>query len=377
MLYRPLRFTTKQKVKYTIDEINGLQKIEDPNGNTIDVTPNGLVSSTGAALTFERDAAGRIVKIIEPDASPTDGNPPGVLQYVYDTNGNLVQFIDQTNSVTQYFYENPAFPHYLTKIQDPLGRAVIRNVFDNNGRLIGVCDANGNPATLAGCDQFDPDAIAKTQTIVNARGFRTDLFLDERGNILRERRFLDGSTVLETVRTYDANNNLLSETDPQGNVKTYTYDSQGNVLSQTEGGRTTSATYNACNQILTQTDSGGNTTTYEYDATGCLVRFVKDAANNQTEYRYNAAGQVTDMIDAVGNHWRWQYDGAGFLQSMTDPSNKTATFSYNGAGDLLSQTDRNGRRIDFAYDSAHHPVRETWDTSPARVTATATTRLDN
>lgn len=356
-------FTTKEKMKYTLDELNGLQKIEDANGNTLDVTLNGLVSSTGVTLTFERDAAGRITKIIEPG-----GVGAGALRYVYDASGNLIQFIDQENHVTRYFYEVPAFPHYLTKIQDPLGRPVIRNVFDNNGRLIGVCDANGNPATLAGCDQFDSNATAKTQTIVNARGFRTDLFLDERGNVLRERHILENGSTLETVRTYDANNNLLTETDPQGNVKTYTYDSRGNQLTRTEGGRTTTYTYNTCNQVLTEKDPANNVTTNTYDSTGCLLRFVKDTLNNQTEYRYNAAGQVTDMIDAVGNPWRWQYDGAGFLQSMTDPSNKTATFHSNAAGELEYQIDRNGRRIDFAYDNAHRPVRESWDTSPARVT---------
>ena len=83
--YNPRTYvlTTKERVKYTIDEVDGLKKIEDANGNTIVVSPTGLVSSTGASVTFLRDGAGRITKIVEPD-DPGDSNPPGELDYEYD-----------------------------------------------------------------------------------------------------------------------------------------------------------------------------------------------------------------------------------------------------------------------------------------------------
>lgn len=367
--YNPSLFTltTKEGLKYEIDKIAGLKKITDSAGNTITVTPGGLISSTGVSVAFERDGQGRITKITEP------GTNPGLLRYVYDANGNLTSFTDQLGNATQYFYENTTFPNYLTKILDPLGRAVIRNVYNAAGQIIGQCDANGNPATLVGCATFAPNPGGKLQTVVNARGFKTDLFLDSRGNLLRERRWLDGSNFLDTIRAYDANGNTLTETDPAGNQKVFTYDAAGNKLSEKDPlNHITAYTYNACNQVLTHKDPAGNVTTYSYDATNCnLLRFVKDALNAVTEYRYNSRGLQSDFIDAVGSHWIWTYDGAGFVQSLTDPFGKATTFTFSSTGDLLTRIDRNSRRIDFEYDSAHYLTRETWDTVPPRVTTYA------
>ncbi len=359
--------TTKEKVKYTIDELEGLKHIEDANGNTLKFTPAGVESSTGVSLAFERDAAGRIKKVIEP-VEPGSSDPAPFLEYVYDASGNLTGFFDQMRHETEYFYEDGRFPHYLTRIVDPLGRPTIRSVFNDQGQLIGLCDANGDPATLLGCTKLAPDASAQQQTIVNARGFTTDLFLDARGNVLTERRWLDGTKFLDTVRTYDANDNLLTETDPEGNVKSFAYDLRGNQLTRTEGGRTTTFTYNACNQVLTEIDPATNLTKYDYDATGCLVRFVTNALNDITEYQYNPQGQVSDFIDANGVHWHWDYDSAGFLERMTDSLGKMATYDFSPAGDLLFRVDREGQRIDFDYDDAHRLKTETWDTTPPRVT---------
>lgn len=357
-------FKTKEGLKYEIDEIEGLKRISDTNGNTLDVTPTGLVSSTGVKVGFERDAQGRIAKIVEPTSTPSE---PRELKYTYDPIGNLIQFTDQANNATKYFYQQPQFPHYLTKIEDPLNRPIARNVFDNQGRLIGICDGNGDPATLNGCTKLEPNAAAKIQTIYNARGFRTDLILDERGNMLTERRWLDGTNYLDTVRTYDPNNNLLTETDPAGNVKEYTYDSRGNRKTEKVGGRTTTYTYNSCNKVSSVTDAASNLTTYIYDDR-CNLRFVEDALRNKTEYRYNAAGQRTEMIDAIGNRWEWAYDANSFLQSWTDPFGKAILFNFNSSGDLLYRIDRNNRRIDFRYDAVHRPANEIWATTPQRVT---------
>ncbi|HEX9001978.1 MAG TPA: putative Ig domain-containing protein, partial [Blastocatellia bacterium] len=350
--YNPDRYflKTKENITYEIDEIEGLKKVTDINGNTLTVTPTGITSSTGVSVAFERDAQNRITKITEPTSTPTD---PRELKYSYDANGNLTQFLDQMNNATKYSYGYTQFPNYLTRIEDPLNRAIARNVFDNQGRLIGVCDANGDVATLAGCVKLDPNAASSLQTIFNARGFRTDLILDDRGNVLTERRFLNGANFLDTVRTYDANNNMLTEKDPANNTKRFTYDTRGNVLTATDAGsRTTTYTYNTtCNKAASVTDPANNVTTYEYDDK-CNLRFVREPLNRTTEYRYNAQGQRTEMIPPLSGSWIWAYDGNGFLQSLTDPFGKATQFVFNGSGDLLSRTDRNNRRIEFEYDAA-------------------------
>ena len=50
-----------------------------------------------------------------------------------------------------------------------------------------------------------------------------------------------------------------------------TYDVHGNVVSETIGSKTTTSTYNADNQLLTQTDADNNLLTNTYDAFGNLT----------------------------------------------------------------------------------------------------------
>jgi RHS repeat-associated protein len=365
--YHPTNFVlqTKDHFQYTIDELAGLQQIKDPNGNTITVTSAGLTSSTGVSVPFTRDSQGRITSITGPGTGP---NPPKVT-YAYDpANGNLVSFGDQLGNQTQYFYENPSFPHYLTRVLDPLGRAVVRNVFDSGGHLIASCNADGNVTTLAGCTTYSQNAASLNQTIVSRRGFRTDFILDNQGNVLIERHFLDSTNFLETDRTYDAKNNMLTEKDPAGNITSYTYDSKGNVLTQTlPGNRKTTYTYASCNQIATETNPAGHVTTYQYDS-NCNLLSVADSLGNTSTYQYNSLGGLTAYIDAVGNQWNWTYDATGLLTKHTDPFGGATSYQYDAAGGLTSITDRNGRRIDYQYDAAHHETQETWNTTPPRVT---------
>ncbi len=403
-------FTTKEGVKYTIDEFDGLQHIEDANGNTIDVTPGGLISSTGVSLIFERNDDGFITEITEPE----DG---GKLNYVYDeVTGHLIEFRDQTYDPTEpaptrYHYEDLNFPNYLTGIEDPMGRDVIRSVFDDDGRLIAQCNADADmsnlpdpcaddpaPATPEGCTMFCFDSGSDLQTIINARGFRVDLFLDTRGNILRERHYMTDPAILdpddpacdphpcwvETQRAYDDNDNMLTESDPLESTWTFTYDERGNVLSKTDPSneRTWTYTYNECNKVLTECDPMNNCTAYTYggyvDAgdtcnagAGCgLLCSEEDPLDGVTTYRFNERGQVSDILyplDTEDHHRSFSYDGYGFPDGYTDQLGHSASMHFNRAGELEWVVDRNGSRIDFTYDDAHRLETETWDTEPPRV----------
>lgn len=354
---------TKEGFTYYITSGGGIRRMEDRNSNWMEITSTGVTTNTGQNIPFVRDAQGRLIEIGEPSPSP------GKFRYEYDAEGRLSAFLDPAGATTRFRYQNNSFPNYLTAIDDPLGRPVMRNLYDEAGRLIAQCDANGNPTTLAGCVRFDPNISTRTQTIYTARGFRTDLILDTRGNILNERRYTNSTQFLETVRTYDASNNLLTERDPAGNLKTFTYSARGNRLTETDpGGRTTTYTYNACDKVATETDPAGQTTTYTYDS-ACRLTEVRNALNHVTRYAYNSNGQRTEFTDANGNTWTWAYNAQGFLTSLTDPFGKPTSFTFNSTGDLLSRTDRLGRRIDFQYDSAHRMTRETWNTG--RVTTYA------
>lgn len=129
--------------------------------------------------------------------------------YQYDLNGDLVGVSDREGNTTRMKYEVPNRPHYLSEIIDPLDRSEIRTDYNANWQLVKVIDANGNLV------QMEYDFSNSVVTVNDTLGHPTTYEYDPKGNVDRE---VDGIT----KRTYDDNNNLLSETDADGSVVSYT-----------------------------------------------------------------------------------------------------------------------------------------------------------
>ena len=148
----------------------------------------------GDATSIQRDGLGRIMTITDPLTNQ--------LVYTYDANGDLETFTDREENTTGFAY-HPEFAHYLASIEDPLGRKPIRNEYYPDGRLWKHIDAFGKQIVyshdVSGREEIDTDRL---------NGIRR-LIYDERGNVLEETD-PEGKTV---VRTYDARNNRLTETD--------------------------------------------------------------------------------------------------------------------------------------------------------------------
>ena len=222
------KLTTADRYVYYLDQTLGATRVVDPNGNTLTINTNGVISSTGANVAFSRDGQGRITSIADPTGA--------LISYAYNSSGDLISVTDRAQNTTTFVYDNN---HYLTTINDPLGVSAVRNNYDPSGRLLSTTDANGN--TIA----YTPNLSANQEQIA-----------DQLGNI--------------TLYAYDNDGNITSKTDPMGDVTTYTYDANDNELSQSVylGPRalTTTYTYDAVGDKLTETDPLGKTTTYTYNS---------------------------------------------------------------------------------------------------------------
>lgn len=359
------RFTTKDGVEYVIHERDGLQSITTAQGNLITVTPDGLFAESGEAIVFERNADGYITRIVEPPV-PGDLDGPADLEYVYDgLTGDLIASIDQNQAATTYTYDSGRdLDHYLTEIMDPLGRPLVRSVYDDDGKLLAYCNAGADIDTLEGCVEFDTDTIALQQTISTAKGRRIDILYDERGNILKEIRFLDDGTTRDICRTYDEDDNLTSETDPAGNTTFFTHDEKGNVITQTDpAGRTWTFEYNDCGEVVLACDPLGNCTQSVFDD-DCnrIMEIQPDGATRH--WVYDDFGRQLGYTDATGNTWVASYlDNTAGLD-VVDPDLPIGQVAFEQFGpnqETLYRIDRDGRRIDYVYDDAHQMIREVWD----------------
>src|SRR5262249_29853219 len=80
-----------------IDQAQGLTRMTDLNGNSIEVTQDGLIHSAGKSVTFTRDAQGRITLI---DA-PGDRN----VEYGYTAAGDLSTSTDPSSNTSRFSYD--------------------------------------------------------------------------------------------------------------------------------------------------------------------------------------------------------------------------------------------------------------------------------
>ncbi len=146
--------------------------VTDRNDNKLTFSDAGIVSSTGVAVSFERDAALRIVGVIDPE-----GNCIG---YDYDEFGDWVGVTDREDNTTEFVYDLDDRPHYLEEIIDPLGRSGVKTEYDDKGRLTEILDVNGEAVELV----YDPDN--STQTVRDVFGNPTTYVYDGRGNVVTE-----------------------------------------------------------------------------------------------------------------------------------------------------------------------------------------------
>ena len=407
------RLTTPEGLVFTLDQSFGIEQVEEPNGSTLTFSNAGVIHSQGFALTFNRDAQGRIESIVAPD---------GQLAWAtrYDANGDLETFTDQVLQTTNYTYKL-GVEHYLEDILDPRGIRVSRNEYDAEGRLTAIIDADGNRI------EYDHDITGRIETIRDRRGNPTTYIYDDEGNVLLETNAL-GETI---TRTYDADRNELSMTNDLGHTTSWSYDERGNQLTETNAlMETTTSTYDDRNllltvldplgipvmtnvydpnntNLLTMTDALGHVTTFHWDAgigSGCstgasrgttdallqrttiqpqcigpfaeLPLWQEDARGVRTSFGYDSLGrqitETTTRTDEFGVEQTltttMEYDDKGRLFRVTDPEGNVTVTEYNAIDKEEATIDANLNRTEYDYDDRGNLVVTRYPDLTAEIT---------
>ena len=307
-----VRLTTRDGRVFDVDRGFGVTRVADPNGLTVTLSPSGITHSDGVAITFEREAANRITRVVD--------NAGEALTYAYDAAGDLLSFTDREGEMSSFTY---APGHFLEDVVDPRGVRAIRTEYDAEGRVLRHLDADGNAI------EFDHELAENREVITNRLGGSRTLEYDPRGNVTLE---IDESGVA-TTRTFDINDQLLTETDALGQTTTYTYDAGRNLTSTTDPlGNVSRFTYDAKGNVLTATDPRGGITANSYDARGNLLS-TTDALGNRTSYAYNPVGRLLTETDALGGTTTTVWDFY-LRESVTDPLGNRTTFGYFTTGDV-------------------------------------------
>jgi RHS repeat-associated protein len=257
-------------------------------------------NALGHTTTTVRDANGLPLRVTRPNGAVTTMN--------YDGKGNLLTATDPLGATTAFTYE-PAF-NLVKTIRDPKGNTTTINY-----------DVKGNPVE-----------------IIDALNTRTQMTYDSRGLVTSVIAAVGTPVQTTTTFTYDARGNLLTTTNPKGDVTTFAYDNAGNVGSTT--------------------DAENRVTQFSYDARNRLV-MVLDADLKTTQYGYDPKGNLTQVRDAKNQITTFVFDALDRLASATNPLGLSETFAYDGNGNLTSTINRNGQTLRLDYDALNRLTSKT------------------
>lgn len=378
-------------------------RIQDRYGNGLDFDYleqelQSITDAAGRSIDFEW-TSGRMTMITDNIATPTRE-----IQYSYDANGMPVAVADPLGGTTSYGYDserkltsltnkngtevsvsydaNRAVTtissiltnqvitwdeaNLITQVTEQVngGTRITSYHYNNSGEVIQIenpcCDTGLNVQYI-----YDSDRNVTERTDGNGNTFLS--IYDSAGNRISETNPLGEVTTW----TYDPIFNQTSSlTDRNGNVYSYTYDGAGNLttVGYPDGGSET-YTFDASGNVASFTDGNGNVTNYVYDSNGYRtevhmpigveitsfdnvgnVSSITDPNGNSTTYQYDALNRLVSMIDPLGNSSNYSYDPVGNQTSITSPLGHTKSFVFDPLNRITQQINEDGTAVSYSYD---------------------------
>jgi RHS repeat-associated protein len=395
--------------QYSYDSEGNLTNMVDRNGNTTSYQYDlrqrrvGTTDALGQTTTTTYDGNNNVISMTDADGNTTI--------YQYDVQNRVIQVTDADSDTTSLGYDaagnvfsaTDANGHVTTYTYDALNRVVTKT--DADGELTqyqydmgGGCpacgatpgsnlvtkqtDANGNVAYY-NYDELNRQVmmirkVGSTNDVINPGVDAVTTFTYDAMNNVLSATEPDGNTTLyrydslnrqtnmvnaagdSTTTLYDGVNNLITAISPNGNITTFSYDAMDRETNRVDHvGPITASAYDAEGNLLTLTDGNGNTTTYTYDA---LYRRTKtvDALGNVAKYFYDPVGNLLTNIDRDGNVTTYAYDPVYRQINTVDALGNVTQYQYDAVGNRIDVIDAGGNVTQYQYDPVNRPIQETY-----------------
>jgi YD repeat-containing protein len=339
----------------TVIDPNGVttNMVYNPRGWPLSITVN---PGTGQAVTsFQYTPAGDVSRMTMPDGSTLD--------YAYDDARRLISITNGANERIETIYD--AMDNVTREIRRTPGGTIAvdaRRAYDELGRLLKVIGAD-NRETVSGYDKVgnqtswrDPrpqtwsfvfdalDRLTRTTEPTTAQTNTSYVPQDEPAQVTDAR-------TNATVYVRNGWGEAIQETSPDRGTIVYIRDVRGLVTQMSDGrGLVTNYTYDGLGRMLTRTFPGvpAETVTWAYDATASGNRgigrltSVTDGAGSLS-ITYNALGQETRhrrTFGSTGYNTDFTYDAAGNVLTVIYPSGRRAIYTRDALGRVTTVTTR-------------------------------------
>lgn len=290
--------------------------------------------------------------------SPKYGNITSTSEWKYIPSGNSFSSVPDRATYVSYLYYTG-----MNNINRPLSVTLCNNTGSN-----GMCPGGGSMVsqTLYTYDSYGASGLTGITGIVQHDDSNFGAAYTTRGNPTSISHWVSGSTYLATSYTYDTTGQVLTQTDPAGNVTTNHY--TDNFF--TDGGNnTTPASYTPTQQtnayLTSVTDSVGTQTMGYYWGSGKAA--IATDYNQQSIYSHyqDNLDRQTEEIDPIG--WKLgTYSSAAqsdMYSAVADTSPSAGCVSCQHTEALLDSWGRTASQIlvnnpigqvnvDSTYDSA-------------------------
>jgi RHS repeat-associated protein len=323
------------------------------------------IVTPGATTTFTYDSLGRPLTKTLTDTTTTSSP--------YSTNG-------QTRTWTYTWTPGTGL---LASVQLPRTDATAKTIFNYNsdGSLHTITDPLGHVTTIG----LHNAAGYPTQLIDSNSVYRS-LTYDTRLRLKQDILSVAGGGYRTTSYTYDAAEQLIKTTLPDGAYFTnsyddahrvsgigdrdgdsiaYTLDALGNHAQEETKDYTSTTkrqhygTFDALGRALT--DSGGvsgETTTFTYDSNG-NVTSVTDPLSHATARSFDALNRLSTSTDAASGVTTTTYDAHDRPLTITAPNGAVTSYVYDGFGDLIQESSPDRGTTVYVFDKDGNLTQKT------------------
>ncbi|PTM59264.1 DNRLRE domain-containing protein [Desmospora activa] len=286
-------------------------------------------------------------------------------KYQFNTAGRLTSITDANNNKTTISYtgSNPTSitdasgrkvnltfntSNRVTKVTDPASRTT-EYTYDSADNLKTVTKKDAAGKTLSTVT-YGYDADHNLTSIKDANGNDKTVEYDSEQRVkqLSEPITIDGEKKqANTAFQYDATNRLTTVTNPKGTKTVYTHNEYANVtqITQDPNGLNIKQTftYNDKNELISEKDANANannsdaTYNYTYDDNGNLTS-VTNPLKEKSTTEYDENNNPIKVTDPEGNTTTNEFDDNGNLTSTTDPVEKSAATRVDDVGNVIEET---------------------------------------